>query len=65
MPRKIIHLDLDAFFCAVEELSNPSLKGKRLQKAVDELKDRYGDQSIQRGYELHKAPRHDETGMDQ
>jgi DNA polymerase-4 len=28
MPRKIIHLDLDAFFCAVEELQNPSLRGK-------------------------------------
>ena len=26
--RKIIHLDLDAFFCAVEELLNPELKGK-------------------------------------
>ncbi|MFN3978806.1 MAG: DNA polymerase IV [Caldilinea sp.] len=26
--RKIIHLDLDAFFCAVEELRNPSLIGK-------------------------------------
>jgi DNA polymerase IV len=26
--RKIIHLDLDAFFCAVEELSNPQLRGK-------------------------------------
>ena len=26
--RKIIHLDLDAFFCAVEELRNPALKGK-------------------------------------
>lgn len=26
--RKIIHLDLDACFCAVEELDNPSLKGK-------------------------------------
>ncbi len=24
----IIHLDLDAFFCAVEELDNPSLRGK-------------------------------------
>jgi len=28
MERKILHLDLDAFFCAVEELLNPDLKGK-------------------------------------
>ena len=28
MVRKILHLDLDAFFCAVEELHNPALKGK-------------------------------------
>lgn len=27
-PRKLIHLDLDAFFCAVEELRDPSLRGK-------------------------------------
>lgn len=27
-PRKILHLDLDAFFCAVEELRNPELRGK-------------------------------------
>jgi DNA polymerase IV len=26
--RKIIHLDLDAFFCAVEELGRPELRGK-------------------------------------
>jgi DNA polymerase-4 len=27
-PRKIIHIDLDAFFCAVEELRDPNLKNK-------------------------------------
>ena len=26
--RKIIHIDLDAFFCAVEELRHPELRGK-------------------------------------
>jgi len=28
MARKILHLDLDAFFCAVEETRNPELRGK-------------------------------------
>src|SRR5512142_398955 len=28
MPPVILHLDLDAFFCAVEETRNPELRGK-------------------------------------
>jgi nucleotidyltransferase/DNA polymerase involved in DNA repair len=32
MARKILHLDLDAFFCAVEEQRDPTLRGRRLRQ---------------------------------
>lgn len=40
MDRIVIHLDLDAFFCAVEELQNPQLRGKAF--AVGGLPDKRG-----------------------
>lgn len=39
-PRKILHLDLDAFFCAVEELRDPTLRGRAF--AVGGLPDQRG-----------------------
>lgn len=40
MTRSIIHIDLDAFFCAVEEILNPDLQGKPF--AVGGLPDQRG-----------------------
>jgi hypothetical protein len=37
MNRRILHIDMDAFFAAVEEKKNPALKGNRSSSAVREI----------------------------
>jgi len=36
--RKIIHIDMDAFYASVEELDNPSLKGKAIAVGGNEIR---------------------------
>ena len=60
----IAHLDLDAFFCAVEALRDPSLRGqpfavggrpeRRMQAAVAKLQARFGENIIWQGKKDHK-----------
>jgi len=62
--RKVLHIDLDAFFCAMEELRCPYLKDKpfavgrqlgerirerQLLRAIDKLREHYGKSVVHRG----------------
>jgi hypothetical protein len=68
--RTIIHLDLDAFFCAVEQQRDPTLhdkplaptpeeqaRQKRVESALAAIQARFGAGVVRRGNELAEAHR--------
>jgi DNA polymerase-4 len=38
LQRKIIHIDMDAFYASVEQLDNPDLKGKPIAVGGNEIR---------------------------